>query len=58
MAETCVLAYSGGLDTSFCIPFIKEEYGFDVVTVMVDTGGFTDKYLAQAKERATKLGVK
>ena len=56
--ETCVLAYSGGLDTSFCIPFIREEYGYDIVTVMVDTGGFSADDLQRASERATKLGVK
>lgn len=58
MTETCVLAYSGGLDTSFCIPFIKEKYGYDIVTVMVDTGGFSQADLDQAAERAQKLGVK
>ncbi len=58
MTETCVLAYSGGLDTSFCIPFLKEEYGYDVVTVMVDTGGFSEQDKQQARDRADKLGVK
>jgi len=34
-----VLAYSGGLDTSVCIPLLKERYGFDrVITVLVDVG--------------------
>jgi len=34
-----VLAYSGGLDTSVCIPLLKEHYGFDrVITVLVDVG--------------------
>ncbi len=35
-----VLAYSGGLDTSYCIPYLREKKGFDVITVTVDTGGF------------------
>jgi argininosuccinate synthase len=56
--DVCVLAYSGGLDTSFCIPFIREEYGYDIVTVMVDTGGFSPDDLKRANERATQLGVK
>ena len=34
-----ILAFSGGLDTSFCVPWLKETYGRDVVTVTVDTGG-------------------
>lgn len=34
-----VLAFSGGLDTSFCVPFLRETTGRDVVTVTVDTGG-------------------
>jgi len=55
--ETCILAYSGGLDTSFCIPFIREKYGYDVATVMVDTGGFTDADFKQAEERTQALGA-
>ena len=36
---TVVLAYSGGLDTSICIPLLKEEYGYDkVITVAADVG--------------------
>ena len=57
MADICVLAYSGGLDTSFCIPFIKEKYGYDIVTVMVDTGGFSERDMQQARDRANRLGV-
>jgi argininosuccinate synthase len=55
--EICILAYSGGLDTSFCIPFIREKYGYDVATVMIDTGGFTDADFKQAEERTKKLGA-
>ncbi|MCF6227349.1 MAG: argininosuccinate synthase, partial [Planctomycetes bacterium] len=58
MSDICVLAYSGGLDTSFCIPFLKEEHGYDIVTVMVDTGGFSADELAEAASRAEMLGVK
>lgn len=56
--NTCILAYSGGLDTSFCIPFIREKYGFDVETVMIDTGGFSADDFKRAEDRARKLGVK
>ena len=34
-----ILAYSGGLDTSFCVPWLTETYGRPVVTATVDTGG-------------------
>ena len=37
-----VLAYSGGLDTSFCIPWIKENYSKDVITLTVDTGVYDE----------------
>ncbi len=55
--ELCVLAYSGGLDTSFCIPFIREKYGYDVATCMIDTGGFSADDFQRAEERATRLGA-
>lgn len=56
--NTCILAYSGGLDTSFCIPFIREKYGYEVETVMIDTGGFSADDMQRANDRARKLGVK
>jgi argininosuccinate synthase len=52
-----VLAYSGGLDTSVCVKILKEKYGCDVVTVSVDVG-LSKKELAEAGERAKKLGAK
>ena len=55
--KTVVLAYSGGLDTSYCIPYLREKRGFDVVTVTVDTGGFSAEELAEIESRARKLGV-
>ena len=53
-----VLAYSGGLDTSFCIPWIKENYGRDVITVTIDTGGFDEENKKNIKKRAIDLGAK
>ncbi len=52
-----ILAFSGGLDTSFCVPWLKENYGRDVVTAGVDTGGIDDDAAAALEERATALGA-
>ena len=52
-----VLAFSGGLDTSFCALYLKEELGYDVITVSVDTGGFTAKELKNIEQRAKELKV-
>ena len=52
------LAYSGGLDTSVCIPILKEHYGYDhVITVVVDVGQPEDD-LKEAEERANILSDK
>jgi len=56
MKEKIALAYSGGLDTSFCIPFLKGQ-GYDVSTITVDTGGFSDEELAGIAQRARSLGA-
>ncbi len=52
-----ILAFSGGLDTSFCVPWLKENYGRDVVTACVDTGGIDDAAAAALEERALALGA-
>ena len=52
-----VLAFSGGLDTSFCVPWLKETYGRDVVTATVDTGGIDAAAAKQLGERAYALGA-
>ena len=53
-----VLAYSGGLDTSFCVKFLGEEKGLEVHSVLVDTGGFTDAEIQDIEMKAYQLGVK
>ena len=54
---TVVLVYSGGLDTSVCIPLMREEYGFDhIVTVTVDVGQPIED-IRQAEERAKLFGT-
>lgn len=57
MSETIVLAFSGGLDTSFCIPWLAERFGRPVVAVTVDTGGFDRAAAADLAERARVLGA-
>lgn len=55
---TTVLAFSGGLDTTFCALWLRETTGSDIVTVTVDTGGFGTGELAAIEERARSLGVR
>lgn len=55
--KTIVLAFSGGLDTSFCAVWLRERHAARVVTVTVDTGGFTPQALAAVEARARELGA-
>lgn len=55
--QEVVLAFSGGLDTSFCIPYLKEK-GYDVVTLFIDTGGVDDAERKYIANRAMELGAK
>ena len=52
-----LLAFSGGLDTSFCVPWLADTYGRPVVTVTVDTGGIEAAAARQLHERALALGA-
>jgi len=52
-----ILAFSGGLDTSFCVPWLKQNYGRDVITACVDTGGLDASGAAALKERSLTLGA-
>jgi argininosuccinate synthase len=52
-----ILAFSGGLDTSFCVLYLKEELKAEVETVTVDTGGFDRAALDQIAERSRALGA-
>lgn len=58
MKEKLVLAFSGGLDTSFCVKYLTEEKGFEVYTAIANTGGFTEADLARIEEKAYSLGAK
>jgi argininosuccinate synthase len=57
MSDPIVLAFSGGLDTSFCIPWLAETHGRPVVTVTVDTGGFDASAAADLAARSKALGA-
>ena len=57
MKEKVVLAFSGGLDTSFCVKYLTEEKGYEVYTAIANTGGFSDEELAVIEEKAYKLGA-
>lgn len=52
-----ILAFSGGLDTSFCVPWLKETYSRPVVTVCINTGGLDDAAARDLEERAIALGA-
>ena len=52
-----VLAFSGGLDTSFCAKYLSEDLGYEVHTALANTGGFSDEELARIEEKAMKLGA-
>jgi len=52
-----ILAFSGGLDTSFCVPWLKENHGRDVITACVDTGGIDARAAIALEERAMALGA-
>ena len=56
MRDTVILAYSGGLDTSVSVPWIREKYDMDVITLTVDLGQARD--LNVVKHRAIAAGAK
>ena len=58
MAEKIVLGFSGGLDTTYCVKYLSEEKGYEVHSVIVNTGGFSDDELEKIEAHAYKLGVK
>jgi argininosuccinate synthase len=56
-AKPIVLAYSGGLDTSFLVPWVAENYQRPIITVTVDTGGIDAAAAKLLAERSTALGA-
>ncbi|HEY3354741.1 MAG TPA: argininosuccinate synthase [Polyangia bacterium] len=57
MSRPIVLAFSGGLDTSFLVPWLREQRGAPVITVTVDTGGLDDAARARIAARSAALGA-
>lgn len=57
MKKKVVLAFSGGLDTSYCVKHLSEEKGYEVHTITVNTGGFDAAEVKAIEERAKNLGV-
>lgn len=58
MGDPIVLAFSGGLDTSFCVPWLIEQKRAEVVTVVVDTGGLDDAARAELAAKSKRLGAR
>jgi argininosuccinate synthase len=56
MSKKLVLAYSGGLDTSYCLKYLKNDLGYEVHTILINTGGFDDTELTAIEKRAYELG--
>ena len=57
MKKKVVLAFSGGLDTSYCAIYLSKDLGLEVHSVIVDTGGFSKEELEHIEKRAYALGV-
>jgi argininosuccinate synthase len=54
--EKVLVAFSGGLDTSFCVKYLKEEKKMEVHTALVNTGGFSESELDAIARKAAELG--
>ena len=57
MNKRVVLAFSGGLDTSYCVKYLSQEKGMEVYSAIVNTGGFSPAELEDIERRAYELGV-
>src|SRR6266480_1511726 len=53
-----ILGFSGGLDTSYCVKYLTDEKEYEVHSIIVNTGGFSDDELKQIEAHAIRLGVK
>lgn len=57
MSKKIVLGFSGGLDTTFCVKYLAEDQGYEVHSIIVNTGGFTAEELEKIESHARNLGV-
>ena len=57
MSKKVVIGFSGGLDTSYCVKYFTAELNYEVHSVIVNTGGFSDEELNQIEKHAKALGV-
>lgn len=57
MSKKVVLGFSGGLDTTFCVKHFEDK-GYEVHSIIVNTGGFSEEEIKQIEAHAYKLGVK
>jgi argininosuccinate synthase len=57
MANKIVLGFSGGLDTTFCVKYLAEDKGYEVHSIIVNTGGFSEDELKRIEDHAYALGV-
>lgn len=57
MKKKVILAFSGGLDTSYCVKYLGDEKGYEVHTITVNTGGFDEREIKEIEARAKSLGV-
>lgn len=53
-----VLAYSGGLDTSYCAKYLSQEKGYEVYAVSINTGGFSEEEIKEIERKALEIGAK
>ena len=57
-SKKVVLGFSGGLDTTYCAKYLFEELGYEVHSIIVNTGGFSEEELTKIEAHAKRLGVK
>lgn len=58
MSNKIILGFSGGLDTTYCVKYLTDEKGYEVHSIIVNTGGFNEDELKKIEAHAYKLGVK
>jgi len=58
MNKKVVIGFSGGLDTSYCVKYFRDELNYEVHSIIVNTGGFSTKELKDIEKHAKALGVK